>query len=210
MYQRQWEEYLKWRFDKSSFKKQAHEEAKNRSRQACEAMVALGSTRNATKAKKYRQSTGQIPMKSPPASAAPLLRGQTFFPGTKENNLKMDHQIAAFCHRGGRPFNIVEDPDFLEILKLAKGISHDYKPPNRKLIAGKLLDLEYKLQYKRNLDLLGAEADVYGIALYADGATIAKTPFINILGSGVQKTNACLEIHDCTGQMEEGGSISTT
>jgi Protein of unknown function (DUF 659) len=205
MYQRQWEEYLKWRLDRSASKEQAHEEAKNRRNQSVEEMVAQGSTRNAKKAKQHRQSTGQISMKSPPASTGTLVLGQTFLPGTKENNVKMDHQIAAFCHRGGRSFNIVEDPDFLEILKLAKGISHDYKPPNRKLIAGDLLDMEYKLQYKRNMELLQSEADVYGLALYADGATIAKTPFINILGSGVKKTNACLEIHDCTGQMEEGG-----
>jgi hypothetical protein len=73
------------------------------------------------------------------------------------------------------------------------------------LIAGALLNMEYNLQYKRNLEVLANEADVYGLALYADGATIAKTPFINILASGALKTNACLDIHDCTGHMEEGG-----
>jgi hypothetical protein len=140
-----------------------------------------------------------------PRSSSNLVQGQTFLPGTKEQDVMMDQLISSFVHRGGRNFNIVEDPGFAALIRHARLISKDYKPPNRKQIAGKLLDVEYDYHYKTNLKLLANEAETFGLALYADGATIAKTPFINILASGIHKTNACLDIHDCSMQMADGG-----
>ena len=52
---------------------------------------------------------------------------------------------------------------------------------------------------------LQEEGDIFGLSLYGDGATIAKTPFFNILAAGVHLPNACLEIHDCSQQMSRGG-----
>ena len=50
-----------------------------------------------------------------------------------------------------------------------------------------------------------SQAEIFGLAVYGDGATVARTAFVNILASGVNITNACLEIHDCTKQLQGGG-----
>jgi hypothetical protein len=147
-----------------------------------------------SKSNKYRHSTGGI---------------QTFLtsnhPGVEEANVKMDHLVSSFVLRGGRPFNIVEDPDLRAMIKHARFIGHDYKFPDRKKISGDLLKLQYDQLYENNLDILQREADTFGLALYADGATISKTPYINILAAGAFLPNACLEIHDCTRRLVDGG-----
>jgi hypothetical protein len=91
------------------------------------------------------------------------------------------------------------------MLKLAKFISSDYKFPSCKKISGEYLKLAYDQLYEDNVEKLKKEADIYGITLYADGATIGKTPYINILGCGAHISNACLEIHDCTKRLVDGG-----
>ena len=210
MYQRQWESVIKQRLDKEHKKQKFERDSDKQSREVAESMISAGSTRVAQSAAKERRASGQssatkslpISLKSPPSHH---VAGQQFLPGTKECDVQMHHYIASFIHRGGYPFSLVEDPRFQKIIDHAHSVSRKYKVPNRKLIAGKLLDHEYNWQYQNNLKLLKNEADVYGLALYADGATIAKTPFINILASGIHKTNACLEIHDCSEQMAAGG-----
>jgi hypothetical protein len=49
------------------------------------------------------------------------------------------------------------------------------------------------------------ESRIYGISLYGDGATIATTPMINALGSGVHNSFAMLDVFDCTEHMAAGG-----
>ena len=41
--------------------------------------------------------------------------------------------------------------------------------------------------------------------MYGNGATIATTPMINTLGSGVNNSFAMLDVYDCTGHMAAGG-----
>ena len=67
------------------------------------------------------------------------------------------------------------------------------------------MEICYKQQYDSLLALLNSQADIFGIVIYGDGATVARTAVINVLASGVKITNACLEIHDCTDQLADGG-----
>ena len=57
--------------------------------------------------------------------------------------------------------------------------------------------------YDAQIHQLMSQADIFGIALYGEVATVARTAFINILASGVNITNACLAIHDCTKHLED-------
>jgi hypothetical protein len=60
--------------------------------------------------------------------------------------------------------------------------------------------------YKTKVEQLKTEAEIFGVVLYSDGAIIAKPPTsISGLVSGCHLANACLEIHDCQKQLNEGG-----
>ena len=48
------------------------------------------------------------------------------------------------------------------------------------------------------------EADIYGLSMYGDGATVKRMPLINLLAAGVHNPAAVLEIVNCTKQMEAG------
>ena len=46
---------------------------------------------------------------------------------------------------------------------------------------------------------------IFGLGLLGDGATIARTPFINILGMCGDTPPVVIGIHDCTKHLIEGG-----
>jgi len=55
------------------------------------------------------------------------------------------------------------------------------------------------------MDLLERDAEIYGVSFFGDGATVRKTPLLNILASGVYVPTACLEIVDCSTHLAKGG-----
>lgn len=56
--------------------------------------------------------------------------------------------------------------------------------------------------------MLKKQAEIYGIAIYGDGATINTDPLTNIMASGVFERQALLDVVDCTGHMAEGNMFS--
>jgi hypothetical protein len=54
------------------------------------------------------------------------------------------------------------------------------------------------------------EAEIYGLSIYGDGATIRRMPLINVLAAGVHNPAAVLEIANCTKQMEDGKKKDAT
>jgi hypothetical protein len=121
---------------------------------------------------------------------------------TVESKLTM--AIADMIHSLGLPFSLASDPKFLKVLKLAKASSSQYVPPNRNQVSGELLDLNYKQNQKNNLALLSQDVGVFGLTYFGDGATVKKTPFVNILASGPHLPVAVLDIVDTSFQCEEG------
>jgi hypothetical protein len=94
-------------------------------------------------------------------------------------------------------FSSVEGTHFAQIIKLAKLAPSAYAPPTRKVLANKLLDLSYENRMERFMSCLEMDADVYGLLLFGDGATVHGMPSMNILASGVHKPSAVLAIIDC-------------
>ena len=45
---------------------------------------------------------------------------------------------------------------------------------------------------------------MFGLTIFGDGATILRTPFINILAAGVHNDAGLLDIPDCTGHVAKG------
>ncbi len=118
---------------------------------------------------------------------------------------QMTMAIADLIHSRALPFTLTEDPKFRKMLMLAKNVPASYKPPSRKAVAQELLDLNYDAYIRKNMDLLERDAEIYGVSFFGDGATVRKTPLLNILASGVYIPTACLEIVDCSTHLAEGG-----
>lgn len=131
---------------------------------------------------------------------------------TNARNLDMERHlellIADLIHSNNLPFSLAQDPKFRAMLRLAKGVSTKYKPPLRNQVAGELLDHNYQMSIERADKTLLKQADIFGLTVMGDGATVKKTPLLNILAAGVDgSNNACctLEIVDATGHMSSGG-----
>jgi hypothetical protein len=113
------------------------------------------------------------------------------------NATRLTTAIADFVYCKGLPFSIIEGEHFRQILKLAKLVSTTYTPPSRKTLANELLDVSYDMQQKKYLTSLEVDADVYGLSLFGDGATVHGMPLMNILASGVEEPCAVMAIVDC-------------
>ena len=114
--------------------------------------------------------------------------------------------IADLIHSCGLPFSIASHHKFQRVLTYAKQAPRNYSPPNRNLVAGKLLDLNYEIYQTQTREMLLKEADIYGITFFGDGATIKKSPLINILASSIHEPAGCLSIVDCTGHLAADGT----
>jgi hypothetical protein len=117
-----------------------------------------------------------------------------------EASLKLDHAIADLIHCNALSFALAEDAKFRKVIKLAKAVPQSYNPPTRKAIGGKLLESNFQSLQAQNDELLLQDAQYYGLAVFGDAATIARTPFVNLLASSPNHPAVCLEVHDCTEQ----------
>ena len=117
---------------------------------------------------------------------------------------EMDCALTEFVVAGGRSFNMIEDPNLALILKLAKSLPSNYKPPNRRKLAGVFLPKLFQDRYKKQQSLLMLDMDVFGLTFYLDGATVHKMALYNFMGAGAHIPNATLEIHDFSDHMAKG------
>jgi hypothetical protein len=126
----------------------------------------------------------------------------------KEAVANMDYAMGAYIIEGGLAFRNIEDRNLLEIIKLARTVPFNYKPPTRKRLTDEILPLLHKQRQDANLALLEKDKEIFGLQLYGDGATIKHKPLFNFLAAGGHVVNAVIEIRDCTSQMASGGKKS--
>jgi hypothetical protein len=113
------------------------------------------------------------------------------------NSTRLTAAIAEFIYCKGLSFSTAEGEHFLQILKLARLVPKSYHPPPRKLLSNELLELSYQNRIERYMKDLLVDADVYGLSLFGDGATVHGMPLMNILAAGVGEPCAVLAIIDC-------------
>jgi hypothetical protein len=113
------------------------------------------------------------------------------------NATRLTTAIADFVYCKGLSFSAVEGDHFAQILKLSRLVPTSYRPPGRKLLSTDLLDLSYENRLARYMKSLAIDADVFGLSLFGDGATVHGMPLINILATGVSEPSAVLAIVDC-------------
>jgi hypothetical protein len=114
-----------------------------------------------------------------------------------KNATRLTSAIAEFVYSKGLSFSVAEGDHFLQILKLSRLVSNLYRPPTRKALSNELLDVSYDSRLAKYMNDLDIDAEVYGLSLFGDGATVHGMPLMNILASGVGEPSAVLAIVDC-------------
>lgn len=112
--------------------------------------------------------------------------------------------IADWIHAEGLPFNTAESSRFKAMIHKARLVGDDYKPPNRKLVATELLDINYNKILDKNINNLATQKK-FGFLAMGDGATIHRMPLVNELWQAGDVPPTVIGIHDCTDHMAEGG-----
>jgi hypothetical protein len=113
------------------------------------------------------------------------------------NSSKLTSAIAEFVFSKGLPFSVTEGDHFQQILRLCRLVPPSYRPPQRKVLSNELLQLCYDNRMAKYMTDLDIDAEVYGLSLFGDGATVHGMPLMNILASGVSEPCAVLAIVDC-------------
>jgi hypothetical protein len=112
--------------------------------------------------------------------------------------------IADFVHSKGLAFNATAGPYFAKVIQLTRCVPVSYVPPDRKQIGGKLLELSYNAKIESYITKLRKDADVFGLSMFGDGATVKQMPLLNIMCSGFDERCAVLDVVDCTEHMAVG------
>ncbi len=72
-------------------------------------------------------------------------------------------------------------------------------------MSGALLDANYTAYQTSSIARLLTNANIFGLGVYDDGATIGKIPMMNILAASAGNPNCVIDIIDCSRHMSEGG-----
>ena len=113
--------------------------------------------------------------------------------------------IADFFHSENIPDQVVESTRFARLIEKARLIGDNFVLPSRKRIGGDLLKLNFDKVYQANKTSLLKEAQVFGLGFMGDGATIKRTPFMNILAMCGGLNPTTISIQDCTNHIQDGG-----
>ena len=96
------------------------------------------------------------------------------------------------------------------MLNYARMVGRDYKPLRRRDMGHSLLDINYSNIVEHNKEVLCQEANVFGLSWLSNGATISRTPLINVLRLCTYTPPTCVAIKDCSGHMSVGGKKDVT
>ena len=119
----------------------------------------------------------------------------------RQLSLMINHFITA----NALPFHLSECPLLNRMLVLARNTNNSYKPPKKDEMSGALLDANYTAYQTSSLVKLLTNANIFGLGMYGDGATIGKIPMMNILAASAGNPNCIIDIIDCSRHMSEGG-----
>ena len=89
--------------------------------------------------------------------------------------------IVDLSHDEATIFNIGESDIFRRLINLARTVGPDYFPPNRNMIGGELLDINWKSYRTKITKDLMAGAEVFGLVFLRDLARIKECPLIKTL-----------------------------
>jgi hypothetical protein len=136
---------------------------------------------------------------NPNAKKAQQLLGSNF------DAAALDAAIADWIHGDGYSFGAADSKRFINILTVAGIPRNIYSPPNRKEIGGNLLDITVETYDRRSYTGLTKNARLWGLFAYGDGATISRSPLMNVLAGNPDRPCHVFEIADATNHIQNGG-----
>ena len=123
----------------------------------------------------------------------------------ESNEALCDSAIAQMIHRLNLSLSFASDPLFQAVLNTARTVGSQYRPPDRVIIGGALLDANYNTVRASNEKKLTQNSDITGLQAMGDGATIRKMPLFNVLASTHGTPPVVLAVHDCSKHLAHGG-----
>ena len=133
-------------------------------------------------------------------SLVPVTSGEIFSAAEAKLTLLTGMTIFNNCLQ----FRIGEDETFRAMISADSNVSRDYKLPGREMVQGLFLDNCFDNHIKNQREKLLNGADIYGLSLQCDGATIKDTPLLNILAGEVYLPVSFQNIVDCIGHITSG------
>ena len=109
---------------------------------------------------------------------------------------RLDRAVAKFILTGFHSFKLVEQPEFLALLKLAKQAPPDWKPPSAYLVAGRLLDDQYEETSRKSRALIAKAAGNSANTLVTDHMTDPSHANIQSFSAVSPYGATCLKILD--------------
>ena len=125
-------------------------------------------------------------------------------------SVEMDVALADMAHSNLYGSSFGEDEKLQRVLDIARRLPPSYKPPGRFKMGGTLLAKLYDVNWDKETHSLLKDAQIFGISLFGDGATVKTVPMINALGAGVHNSFAMLDVFDCTKHCATGGKKDAT
>ncbi|KAL7532944.1 hypothetical protein ACHAWF_009154 [Thalassiosira exigua] len=116
----------------------------------------------------------------------------------------IDIALADLVHSLNLSFMLPSDPKMRRVLDIARTLPSNYKPPGRGEVGGRLLTQIYDQNWKESVEALLLEAQIFGISMFGDGATIQGVPLVNALANSPTKPFTMLDCFDCTDHCAKG------
>ena len=139
--------------------------------------------------------------KAPPPGQMTLSDG---LPNPTANAIARN-KVARYLISTNKPMKDCEDLLFRSMCLSFRNVDSKFEFPTRKTLTNQYLPAHAKSRREDSYHKVRAEANVFGIAMLGDGATIKRMPLINILASSGSCPSALLQIVDCTKHMAQGG-----
>jgi hypothetical protein len=124
---------------------------------------------------------------------------------TTSIHARLEVAIADMLHCHNIADRVADSSCLKLVIDLARMSTKDFKIPNRKKVGGPLLDLNYDNCKRLVKEELLKSASTFSLCWLSDGATIVKTPYINILGFHGAVGPSPVAIEDCHDHMFKGG-----
>ena len=127
--------------------------------------------------------------------------GEMYAPDAEE---KLSNCIAKFIFELGLPFSTCESKHLLLIISLSKHVSSTYKPPTRNNLATNYLSKLHTNYKEKGKQKLLDEANIFGLSVMGDGATIKRKPLFNVMMSGIHEPCFVASVKDCSKDLAKG------
>ena len=153
----------------------------------------IGTTTITTRTKSESSKTSYL------SGSKSTLQTHLVFPKAKNSPAQERSLSVAIAHyiiANSLPFNHSEDILFKRVLVHSRQVNNSYRPPLKDEVAGDLLQSVFDAYYVKEVTALLREADIFGISVYGDGATINTVPQINVMAASPNNPGCILDVID--------------